>query len=108
MNSFDLKPNFIKIDVEGGEINALEGAAETVRKFEPYIYLESHHPTQIARFGRRVDEIFDIIDLRIYNCLIIYHGQPLLVEYTKQFDLDGPCQMFFLPKSAPPPVTRFF
>jgi FkbM family methyltransferase len=108
IDSFELKPNFIKIDVEGAEINALEGAAETVRKFEPYIYLESHHPAQIARFGRRVDEIFDIIDLRIYNCLIIYPGQPLLVDYTKQFDLDGPCQMFFLPKSAPPPVTRFF
>jgi FkbM family methyltransferase len=100
-----LKPNFIKIDVEGAEIDVLEGAAATL-KLEPFIYLETH-PEQILRFGSRVDEIFDLIDLQTYTCLINYPGHPMFVEYTKQYDLNIPCQMFFLPKSAPP-VTRFF
>jgi FkbM family methyltransferase len=105
IDSFALKPNFIKIDVEGAEINVLEGATATLN-FEPFIYLELH-PAQIALFGRRVDEIFNFIDLQRYSCLINYHGYPMLVEYSKQFELENSCQMFFLPKSSPP-VTRFF
>jgi FkbM family methyltransferase len=105
IDSLALKPNFIKIDVEGAEINVLEGAAATL-KFEPFIYLELH-PAQIARFRRRVDEIFDFINLQIYSCLVNYPGQPMLVEYSRQFELESSCQMFFLPRSLPP-VTRFF
>ena len=105
IDSLALKPNFIKIDVEGAEINVLEGAAATL-KLEPFIYLELH-PALIGRFRRRVDEIFNFIDLQTYSCLVNYPGQPALVEYSKQFELDSECQMFFLPKSSPP-VARFF
>jgi FkbM family methyltransferase len=105
VDSLALTPNFIKIDVEGAEINVLEGAAATLKR-EPFIYLELN-PAQIARFGRRVDEIFNFIDLKTYSCLVNYPWRPMLVEYSKQFELESPCQMFFLPRSSPP-VTRFF
>lgn len=105
IDSLALRPNFIKIDVEGAEVDLLEGAVATL-KFEPFIYLELH-PDQISRFGRRVNEIFNFIDLQKYSCLVNYPGNPMLVEYSRQFELEHPCQMFFLPRSSPP-VTRVF
>ena len=35
-------PSFIKIDIEGGEVDALKGAANTIRMFKPRIVLATH------------------------------------------------------------------
>ena len=40
VSEHDLKPIFIKIDVEGGEYNVLLGAVKTIAKFRPLIYTE--------------------------------------------------------------------
>lgn len=37
-----LKPTHIKIDVEGREVNVLEGARETLKKYRPILYIELH------------------------------------------------------------------
>jgi FkbM family methyltransferase len=40
--------DLLKIDVEGMEINVLRGAAETIRKLRPVIYLENDRPQNSA------------------------------------------------------------
>lgn len=42
--------DFIKIDIEGDEIAALEGGINTIKKFKPVICVESN-PTTLARKG---------------------------------------------------------
>lgn len=42
LDSFNLKPSILKIDVEGFELDVLEGARETIKKYKPRIILEVH------------------------------------------------------------------
>ena len=48
VNSFSLNPKFIKIDVEGAELDVLQGMKETLKRYKPKIMLEKH-PTLIPR-----------------------------------------------------------
>lgn len=38
----DVRPGFIKIDVEGAELDVLHGAAETIESHHPVIFLSTH------------------------------------------------------------------
>jgi FkbM family methyltransferase len=40
----ELSPSVIKVDVEGAELKALEGARKTIRRFGPILLVEVHHP----------------------------------------------------------------
>jgi FkbM family methyltransferase len=40
IDSFDLKPYFMKVDVEGAELLVLEGAKNTIENFSPVILIE--------------------------------------------------------------------
>lgn len=42
LDSFELKPDILKIDVEGLEIEVLEGARRTISKYLPVLVLETH------------------------------------------------------------------
>ena len=48
VNLFSLNPKFIKIDVEGAELDVLQGMKETLKRYKPKIMLEKH-PTLIPR-----------------------------------------------------------
>lgn len=66
----DVKPQVIKIDVEGAEYGVLKGAQETIRKYSPVIFL-SAHPKQLALFGSSIDEVLNLINslqYSAYNC----------------------------------------
>lgn len=66
----NIKPEVIKIDVEGAEYNVLKGAAEVVRACSPIIFL-SVHPRQLLLFRSSVDALEKIIsDLgyRMQDC----------------------------------------
>src|SRR5688572_9449958 len=52
--------DFIKIDIEGGELNALRGAQNTIRRFKPAIMLEINEETYLAA-GYRTQDILDIL-----------------------------------------------
>lgn len=41
LDDFKLKPYFIKVDVQGFEMEVLQGAEETIRKYKPIFLIES-------------------------------------------------------------------
>jgi FkbM family methyltransferase len=100
-----LRPNFLKIDIEGAEVDALEGAQELL-KLRPFVFLELH-PPEIVGLGRKPSELFEYLDLARYTCLINYPDLPTLFRYEGQFKLAMPCAMFFLPKDRPA-MRHFF
>jgi FkbM family methyltransferase len=53
-------PDFIKIDIEGWEIEALRGARETLQSCRPALFLEMHGET-IREKKRKVAEIVDFL-----------------------------------------------
>jgi FkbM family methyltransferase len=40
LDGFKLKPDFIKIDTEGSELDVLRGGRETIKKYHPIIFVE--------------------------------------------------------------------
>jgi FkbM family methyltransferase len=48
VDSFSLSPKFVKIDVEGAELDVLKGMKLTLEKYKPKIMLEKH-PTLIPK-----------------------------------------------------------
>jgi FkbM family methyltransferase len=50
--------DFVKIDVEGGELNVLRGAASTISRHRPFVYCEAHEKWQ-ASFGYRPTDLLN-------------------------------------------------
>jgi FkbM family methyltransferase len=50
--------DFVKIDVEGGELDVLRGAASTISRHLPFVYCEAHDKWQ-ASFGYRPADLID-------------------------------------------------
>jgi FkbM family methyltransferase len=82
------KVNFVKIDVEGAEYDALQGGVETFNKFKPTCIL-AIHPEPIKAKGDSLEAIFDFVQSLHYKAL--YNGQPISKEafcaYTDLIDL---------------------
>ncbi len=47
LDSFTLKPDFIKIDVEGAEARVLAGATDTLKRNRPIIMAENSYPEEV-------------------------------------------------------------
>jgi FkbM family methyltransferase len=57
--------NWIKMDIEGGEVEALKGAENTLRDFRPRLFVEVHNTVQsvkelLRRYGYSIErEVYD-------------------------------------------------
>lgn len=58
-----LGPGFIKIDVEGTELDVLRGGQKILSKFRPHVLIESH---DYMKEGRK-EEIFDVFEKWDYD-----------------------------------------
>lgn len=52
LDSFHLKPDFIKIDVEGFEGEVIDGAMETIRRYRPRLFVEAKNSEAIKKLMR--------------------------------------------------------
>ncbi len=66
--------NFVKIDVEGAEFDAIKGAVNTFKKFKPFCIL-AIHPEPIIAKGDKPEELYDFIIEMNYS--ILCHNQPI-------------------------------
>ncbi|MEO9308180.1 MAG: FkbM family methyltransferase [Nitrososphaera sp.] len=57
-----LKPDFMKIDVEGFELDVIKGALQTIRKYKPSIFIEVHS----SNIGSEIKNILNS-DYQIYH-----------------------------------------
>ena len=71
------KVDFVKIDVEGAEFDAIKGAVNTFKKFKPVCIL-AIHPEPIIAKGDTVEDMYDFIQQMNYT--ILYHNQPISRE----------------------------
>lgn len=70
----NLKPDLIKIDVEGHELKVIKGGLNTLANFKPKIILEC----EAQQVGRNaVRETFDIILSRGYKGFFFYKGDKI-------------------------------
>ena len=60
------KVDFIKIDVEGYELNVLKGARELIRKQRPVLFIEVH-PMYLENYGQHFEGVIDFIENNNYT-----------------------------------------
>ena len=68
-----LKPELIKVDIEGAEIDLLWGGIEIIKSSRPTIVL-SLHPGHIRQMGQTLNSLTDYLQEINYKCLT-YDGK---------------------------------
>jgi hypothetical protein len=66
----DLKPTYLKFDIEGSELDALVGATETIRRHRPKLAVCVYHvPDHLWRIPLKLNELVpnSTLTLRTYN-----------------------------------------
>ena len=69
----EIRPELIKVDVEGAEIDLLWGGGNIIKNSRPIIVL-SLHPKHIEQKGQTLDSLTDFLQKVNYNCLT-YDGR---------------------------------
>ncbi|NVK17393.1 MAG: FkbM family methyltransferase [Methylocystaceae bacterium] len=68
------QPNFIKMDVEGAEISALEGAKCIIKEYSPVLAISLYHkPSDLWEIPQKIHELNDGYDmyLRVYGDMLL-------------------------------------
>lgn len=60
------KPTFLKLDIEGAEVEALHGARQLLETCRPRMFIELH-PQFLPFFKRTTQDFFDAIPRSLYR-----------------------------------------
>ena len=77
-----IRPEVLKIDVEGAELSVLQGATNTLREMRPRIVL-SVHPRQMATMGASVAELERFIAANSYTVTTVAGGSVATLEFSE-------------------------
>lgn len=59
--------DFIRMDIEGAELMALQGATQILDRDRPHVLLEIHPAMLVARFGGTAEQVVDVFTRRGYR-----------------------------------------
>lgn len=82
------KPNFIKIDVQGAELDVLIGARSTIKTCKPKLLIEVHY---IPYVNWKIKNLQRIVDFLIENGYSLYHiesGKKINSETVHTIEAD--------------------
>ena len=79
MNETGLTPSIIKLDVEGFELQVLEGAHSCLSQYKPRLWLEVH-PNALAAQGRHWKEVIENLKSIGYRTMNFYRDYDLLTR----------------------------
>jgi len=74
-------PTIVKIDVEGGELDALKGMTDILESASPVMYVEMH-PQVYSKFNSSVEEIVDLLHKYGYQIQTANHRDDSSWEQT--------------------------
>ncbi|MEL7089974.1 MAG: FkbM family methyltransferase, partial [Planctomycetota bacterium] len=98
------KLHLIKMDIEGAEVAALRGGADTLRRLRPIIAIEYNRST-LRRAGTSLTELDDTLDELDYDrlfCAADGSFRPVnLAECEGKSDLDAVFNVYAFPRDDP-------
>jgi FkbM family methyltransferase len=83
--------DFIKMDVDGFEIDVLEGAAQTLRTHRPVIVMELA-PYIFKEKGRKFSELVNLLKKHRYSCST-FSGDPLALNESLEKKIGNGCSI---------------
>ncbi len=87
-----LKPDFVKIDVEGFEMQVLQGAAKILSR-RPRLAIELHTES-LSAYGATVQDIFRLIDIEKYKVWVQWEDGQQPVEYDMKTPITKRVHLF--------------
>ncbi len=93
-----LNPTFIKIDVEGFEVQVLKGAKK-ILSTHPKLAIEVHTEA-LSQYGASIHDIFRLIDAENYKLWIQWEDGQQPVEYNMSTQIEKRVHLFGLPRMS--------
>lgn len=79
-----IKPEIIKVDIEGSEIELLKGSRRIMKQLKPVFFL-SYHPEHIKEIGYRKDKILTLLDELNYEIIDFKFRKPKTLKNSEYF-----------------------
>ena len=91
---------FIKMDIEGAEVDALRGAEHTIKRFRPRIAVEYNRDTA-RRAGTSIEELDDLLDSFGYDRFTFFGRLERLnlEKWKDRSDIETVFNVYCLPRS---------
>ncbi len=76
--------DFVKIDIEGAEREALQGASETLKKYRPRLLVDSYHrPDDVTALPKIIKGAWADYEMTCGWCELDYHGSGRILPHVQ-------------------------